>query len=52
MDGPAWLNGNEQKKGQLARSLNQNVENDKNAQADNSEAIEKASQIAMQDHFA
>jgi len=40
---------NEQKKGQLARSLNQNVENDKNAQADNSEALEKASQIAMQE---
>lgn len=40
---------NGQRKGQLARSLNQNVENDKNAQADNSEAIEKASQIAMQE---
>jgi hypothetical protein len=40
---------NGQRKGQLARSLNQNVENDKNAQADNSEALEKASQIAMQE---
>jgi hypothetical protein len=40
---------NGQRKGQLARSLNQNVKNDKNAQADNSEALEKASQIAMQE---
>ena len=40
---------NEQGKVQLARSSNQNVENDKNAQADNSEALEKASQIAMQE---
>ena len=40
---------NEQAKGQLARSSNKNVENDKNAQANNSEAIEKAEQIAMQE---
>ena len=40
---------NEKGKGQLARSSNKNVENDKNAQADNSEALEKASQIAMQE---
>ena len=40
---------NGQRKGQLARSSNKNVENDKNAQADNSEALEKASQIAMQE---
>lgn len=40
---------NGQRKGELARSLNQNAENDKNAQADNSEALEKASQIAMQE---
>ena len=40
---------NEQGKGQLARSYNQNVENDKNSLADNSEAIEKAEQIAMQE---
>ena len=33
----------------MARSSNKNVENDKNAQADNSEALEKASQIAMQE---
>jgi hypothetical protein len=40
---------NEQGKGQLARSSNQNVENDKNAQADNAESIKKAEQIAMQE---
>lgn len=40
---------NEQAKGQLARSSNKNVENDKNAQVDNSESIEKAAQIAMQE---
>ena len=40
---------NEQAKGQLARSSNQNVENDKNAQADNAESIKKAEQIAMQE---
>ena len=40
---------NEQGKGQLARSFNQNVENDKNAQADNLESIAKAEQIAMQE---
>lgn len=40
---------NEQGKGQLARSYNQNVENDKNAQSGNSESIEKAEQIAMQE---
>ena len=43
------LQENEQGKGQLARSSNQNVEKDKNAQAYNSEAIEKAEQIAMQE---
>ena len=40
---------NEQAKGQLARSSNKNVENDKNVQVDNSESIEKAAQIAMQE---
>jgi hypothetical protein len=40
---------NEQGKGQLARSSNQNVKNDKNAKADNSESIAKAEQIAMQE---
>jgi len=40
---------NEQAKGQLARSSNQNVENDKNAQADNAESIKKSEQIAMQE---
>ncbi len=43
---------NEQGKGQLARSSSQNVENNKNAQPDNSESIakaEQAEQIAMQE---
>lgn len=40
---------NEQAKGQLSRSSNKNVENYKNAQVDNSESIEKAAQIAMQE---
>jgi hypothetical protein len=40
---------NEQGKAQLARSSNKNVENDNNALANNSEAIEKAEQIAMQE---
>ncbi|MBJ7497062.1 MAG: hypothetical protein JHD20_11390 [Gemmataceae bacterium] len=40
---------NGQGKGQFASSTNQNVENDKNAQADNSESIAKAEQIAMQE---
>jgi hypothetical protein len=40
---------NEQGKAQLARSSNKNVENNNNALANNSEAIEKAEQIAMQE---